>query len=163
MEKGQPTTRYGWTGALAAPEDFRRGLIQGIAESDGSVNVASQTVEFWIDPSRDFESVLLTFGVRSFRNREALSVSKTQVKGLGDIPAFSPLLKTVRYVRSQKLVTAKHIGHGKRLPIEIRDFIIRRSEGSSVPKLSEMVLDRFGVSLSFEAVQRWAKRPTRRV
>jgi hypothetical protein len=33
-----------------APHDFRLGLIQGIAESDGSVSIASQIVEFWVIP-----------------------------------------------------------------------------------------------------------------
>ena len=32
--------RMNW--ALKGPDDFRRGLIQGLAESDGSVNIASQ-------------------------------------------------------------------------------------------------------------------------
>jgi hypothetical protein len=32
--------------ALSGPEDFRKGLIQGMAESDGSVNISGQEVEF---------------------------------------------------------------------------------------------------------------------
>jgi hypothetical protein len=146
---------------LGAPADLRRGLLQGIAESDGSVSIASQTVEFWIGPNWDFgKRLLLTFGVKSFRNREALSVTKAQVRLLGRIPAFSPLLETIRYQRLEKLVLAKHIGRGKRLPPEIREFIGRQSKNISVPQISEMVLDRFGTVLSFEAVQRWAKRRT---
>ncbi len=33
-----------------SPVGFRRGLVEGIAESDGSVEIASQAVEFWIGP-----------------------------------------------------------------------------------------------------------------
>jgi len=48
LKDGERTTydsvRMDW--ALGAPVDFRRGLVQGIAESDGSVSIASQTVEF---------------------------------------------------------------------------------------------------------------------
>jgi hypothetical protein len=149
--------RMNWV--VSTPLEFRRGLVQGIAESDGSVNIASQTVEFWIGPNWDFfKEVLLTFGVGSFQNREALSVTKSEVSKLGAIPAFSPLLETVRYTRFVKLVNARHIGHGKRIPPEIRDSIRENSRGVSVPQLSEKVLDRFGVSLSFEAVQRWARK-----
>ena len=149
--------RMNW--AKDSPVDFRRGLIQGIAESDGSVSIASQTVEFWIGPNWDFfKEVLLTFGVRSFQNREALSVTKSEVAKLAAIPAFAPHLTTVRYLRFQKLAKAKHIGHGKRVPASIRQFIMRNSEGLSVPQVSERVLDEFGVVLSFEAVQRWSRK-----
>jgi hypothetical protein len=144
-----------------SPLAFRRGLVQGISESDGSVSIASQTVEFWIGPNWDFfRSVLLSFGVRSFRNREALSVTKTQVVRLGDIPVFSPVLRTARYLRFERLAKAKHILHGRRVPIEIRDFIMKNRAGLTVPELSERVLDTFGVVLTFEAVQRWARKPS---
>jgi hypothetical protein len=160
LKDGERTTydavRMNWISD--SPEDFRRGLVQGIAESDGSVSIASQTVEFWIGPNWDFfREVLLTFNVKSFRNREALSVTKSQVGKLAEIPAFSPLLRTVRFLRFEKLAQAKHIPRGKRLPSEIRDFIHKKSTGISIPQLSERVLDEFGVVLSFEAVQRWAR------
>jgi hypothetical protein len=161
LKDGERTTydavRMDWV--LESPLDFRVGLVQGIAESDGSVSIASQTVEFWIGPNWDFfKGVLLTFGVKSFQNREALSVTKTQVVKLGSIPAFSPVLKTVRYLRFLKLVNAKHIQHGRRIPVEIRDFIMENSARESVPRISEKVLDRFGVALSFESVQRWVEK-----
>ena len=161
LEDNQRTTydpvRMDWV--PACPVDFRRGLVQGIAESDGSVSIASQTVEFWIGPNWDFfKQLLLTFGVKSFRNREALSVTKSQVVKLGAIPAFSPHLRTKRYLRLVKLVSARHIGHGKRIPNEIRNFLMENCAEASVPRLSEMVLDRFGIALSFEAVQRWRGR-----
>lgn len=140
-------------------EDFRRGLVQGIAESDGSVNIASQTVEFWIGPNWDFfKAVLRTFGVASFQNREALSVTKTQVSKLGAIPAFSPFIETIRYSRFLKLVNARHIGHGKRMPAAIRGYIMENARGTSVPELAEQVLDKFGVIVNFESIQRWMRR-----
>ncbi|HEY6283311.1 MAG TPA: hypothetical protein VIW22_05235, partial [Nitrososphaerales archaeon] len=163
LKDGQRTTydavRMDWV--VESPEEFRRGLVQGIAESDGSVSIASQTVEFWIGPNWEFfKRLLLTFGVKSFRNREALSVTKSQVANLGGIPPFSPRLRTARYLRFEKLFTAKHIKHGKRVPIEIRNFIKRNRLSFSVPQLSERIVDRFGIVLSFEAVQRWAGEPS---
>jgi hypothetical protein len=35
---------------------------------------------------------------------------------------------------------------------------MENSKGASVPQISEKVLDTFGVILSFEAVQRWARK-----
>lgn len=166
LEDDERTTydpvRMNWV--VESPLEFRRGLVQGIAESDGSVSIASQTVEFWIGPNWDFfKKVLLTFGVRSFQNREALSVTRSEATKLGAIPAFSPILRTTRYSRFEKLVNAKHVGHGKRIPEHIRQFIMQNSRGVSVPKLSEKVLDEFGVVLSFEAVQRWARKAEKEV
>lgn len=91
LEDGETTTydavRMPWV--MESPDDFRRGLVQGIAESDGSVAIASQTVEFWIGPNWDFfRGVLSTFGVKSFQNREALSVTKLQIALLARIPPF---------------------------------------------------------------------------
>lgn len=146
--------------ALEAPDDFRRGLIHGMAESDGSVNVSGQEVEFWIGPSWDFVKKLLwTFGIKSFRSREALAISKSQVvKGL-DVPLFAPQLQTVRYQKFVRLATAKHIGHGKRLPDEIRNEIGRLSaDGLSIPTISAKILERFGTILTYETIQRWATR-----
>ena len=161
LKDGERTTydavKMDWV--LGAPEEFRIGVVQGIAESDGSVSIASQTVEFWIGPNWDwFKGVLLTFNVRSFRNREALSVTKNQVSILGNIPPFSPHLKTARCLRFEKLVSAKHVGHGERVPIEIREFIMHNCRGVSIPRLSELIVDEFGVVLSFEAVQRWVRK-----
>ncbi len=160
LKDGERTTydsvRMEW--AIDSPEDFRRGLVQGIAESDGSVSIASQTVEFWIGPNWDlFKEILRSFGVESFRNREALSVAKRQIQNLAAIPPFAPNLRTMRFIRFQKLANAKHIGHGKRIPSEIKRFISKSSKSLSIPRLSEMVLDRYGVILSFEAVQRWGR------
>ena len=108
------SVRMNW--ALNAPDDFRRGLVRGIAESDGSVSVASQTVEFRTGPNWDFvKKLLLTFGVSSFRNRGALSVTKRQIGNLHRIPAFVPHLRTVRYERFEKLANARRTNHGRRI------------------------------------------------
>jgi hypothetical protein len=161
LREGERTTydavKMEW--ALDSPVEFRRGLVQGIAESDGSVSIASQTVEFWIGPNWDLVRKLLsTFGVRSFRNREALSVTKSQVLGLWAIPAFSPILRTVRFLRLEKLARGKHIARGRRIPKEIREFVRRLDPNLSVPQISEIVLDKFGVVLTYETAQRWARR-----
>ena len=71
---------------------------------------------------------------------------------------MSKLLRTARFLKFEKLANANHIKHGRRVPIEIRDFLMHNGGKMSVPKLSEKVVDQFGIVLSFEAVQRWAKK-----
>ncbi len=162
LKDGELTTynpvAMGW--ALDAPRDFRCGLIQGLAESDGSVNVSGQEVEFWIGPSWDFVQGLLgTFGVRAFRSREALTISKSQVRKALEVPIFAPHLATVRYQKFVSLANANHIPHGTRLPKDLRDRITALArEGFSVPTISERVLADFGIILTYEAVQRWARK-----
>lgn len=103
--------------------------------------------------------LLLTFRVRSFRSREALSVTKAQVVGLYRIQAFSASLGTVRYVRFEKLANGQHIERGRRVPLIIRESIMNHSRsGKSIQEISEKILDEFGVILTFEAVQRWSKK-----
>lgn len=145
--------------AIEAPREFRVGLVQGLSESDGSVNVSGQEVELWIGPSWDFVSDLLgSFDIKSFRSREALTIAKSQVTKALDIPIFAPHLRTVRYQKFEKLAKAQRISHGRRLPVEIRQRIaVLAGQGLSVPAISEWILDEFGMIPSFEAVQRWAR------
>jgi len=162
LADGQHTTydevHLDW--ALESPEDFRRGLIQGIAESDGSVSIASQTVEFWVIPDWDFIIKLLaTFGLRAFRNREAVSLVKSQAIESFKVPVFAEHLRTARYERLEVLATTKKLEREERVPEEIRMAIMKLArEGRSVPKIVEQIARQKGLLVSFEAAQRWARK-----
>ena len=101
LKDGERTTydaaKMDW--ALESPEEFRRGLVQGIAE-------------FWIGPNWNFFGAISgTFGVRSSQNRQALSVAKRQIANLARIPPFAPQLSTVRDLWFEKLAIATHFLH----------------------------------------------------
>lgn len=149
--------------AFDSPADFRVGLIQGIAESDGSVSIASQTVEFWVIPDWDFMIRLLaSFGLRAFRNREAVSLVKSQAIDSFKVPVFAPQLQTVRYQRLQLMATTRKLSRDQRLPEELRAEITRlATEGHSVPQIVELIAQTRGLLVSFEAAQRWAKKTKR--
>jgi hypothetical protein len=140
-----------------APRDLRLGLIQGIAESDGSV-IASQTVEFWVIHDWDFMIRLLaTFGLRGFRNREAVSLVKTQAISSFKVPVFSEHLRTIRYQRLELMSTTRKLDRRERLSNEIRMEIGRLDSGGySVPKIVEEIARNQHILVSFEAAQRWA-------
>lgn len=160
LNNGQHTTydpvRMDW--ALEAPADFRLGLLHGIAESDGSVAVASQTVEFWVIPDWDFMIKLLaTFGLRGFRNREAVSLVKSQAIESFRIPAFAPHLRTVRFSRLELMATTPRLEKRDRLPEDVRSEIMRlASEGLSIPRIVVEIAESKKLLVSFEAAQRWA-------
>jgi hypothetical protein len=162
LADGQHTTydpvHMDW--ALEAPLDFRLGLLHGIAESDGSVSVASQTVEFWVIPDWDFMIRLLTsFGVSGFRNREAVSMVKSQAVNSFSIPVFAPHLRTVRYSLHELMAMTPRLDKRDRLPPDVRSDIVRlASEGLSVPKIVVEIARTKKLLVSFEAAQRWAKK-----
>jgi len=148
--------------AIDSPVEFRTGLIQGIAESDGSVSIASQAVEFWIIPNWDFLIRLLaTFGLHGFRNREAVSLSKNQAIESFKVPVFSEHLQTVRYQRLKRMATTRRLTKQERLPHEARETVKRLAvEGFSIPSIVEKFAISHGLLISFEAAQRWARNGT---
>ncbi len=165
LNDGQHTTydhvRMEW--ALEAHADFRLGLLQGIAESDGSVSVASQTVEFWVIPDWDFMIKLLaTFGLRGFRNREAVSLVKSQAVESFRVPVFSQHLRTARYSLLELMATTPRLQKKDRLPPDIRSDIMRLAEqGISVPRIVVEIARSKRLLVSFEAAQRWASKTGR--
>lgn len=167
MRDGELTTyspvRMRWV--FDSPIEFRRGLLQGLAESDGSVSISGQQVELWIGPSWDFgRGLLRTFGIHAFGNREALTISKGQASEAFNVPIFSPILRTVRYQALEKLAGANRVPRGTRLPIGVRERIRRLAiRGLSVPMISNRIVDEFGTSVGFESIQRWANRSLARI
>ena len=162
LEDGQNTTydtvKMDWV--MDSPLDFRKGLIQGISESDGSVNIAGQEVEFWVLPDWEFMIKLLaTFGLRGFRNREAVSLAKSQTIDSFKIPVFAEHLQTIRYQKLKLMATTRKLEREERIPPEVRDTIMRLArEGYSVPAIVELVAKDCNLLVSFEAAQRWSRK-----
>lgn len=163
LADGEVTTynplRAEWV--LSAPHDFRLGLLQGLAESDGSVSIAGQEIEFWVGPNWALmKNLLATFGLRSFRSREATSLSKGEAVKAFRVPTFSPLLETIRYQRLRKLALGRKPAQGgERLPKEVRWEIKQlKLGGMSTSKIIEAILNKYGLVISFEAAERWANR-----
>lgn len=145
---------------ISAPEDFRIGLLQGLAESDGSPNVASQSMELWLGPNWDLMiRFLQTFGLKAFRSREAIDLVKSQAVRSFEIPILAPHLNTVRYQKLKLLATTKRLKREERLPESIRMRIVELAEqGMSVPSIVEEVAEKMGLLVSFEAAQRWSRK-----
>jgi hypothetical protein len=82
--------------------------------------------------------LLATFGLRGFRNREAVSLVKSQAINSFKIPVFSDYLQTVRYERLKLMATTKKLERIERVPEGIRIEVGRlASEGKSVPRIVE--------------------------
>lgn len=148
---------------LQSPRDFRIGVINGIAESDGSVAIASQEVEFWVDPHRDLLKKMLELeGLRAFNNRQALSLSKTHAIKSFEVPIFNPELRTVRYQRHEVMAKARTLRRDERLPEELKlEIIALATQNLSVPDIVERIAETRKILISFEAAQRWASKASR--
>ena len=140
--------------------ELRTGFLQGLAESDGSVSVSGQEMEFWVGPSWDFTNALLTtFGLKAFRSRKALTLSKHNAVRAFDVPVFSPFVKSVRYERLRRLAQAKRLKQGDRLNQSIRTKISRLAgSGLSVSKIIQLIAEEDGLMIAYDSAQRWAKR-----
>jgi len=147
-----------------SPREFRVGLVQGLAESDGSPNVASQSVEFWIGPNWDWMIRLLaTLGLRAFKSRQAVALVKSQAIKAFEVPVFSDQIRTVRYQRHELLATTRRLARTDRLSETLRTEIMNLAlQGLSASKIVEEIAKRYGVLVSFEAAQRWAHKVSRR-
>jgi hypothetical protein len=145
---------------LLAPREFRVGLIQGIAESDGSVSIASQMVEFWVDPHRDLlERLLALEGLKAFRNRQALAITKSQAIASFAVPIFNPTLRTIRYKRHELMAPAQRLDKKERIPEHLRKEIMTlNQQGLSVPTIVERLAETKGVLISFEAAHNVGRR-----
>ena len=143
-----------------SPREFRVGLVQGLAESDGSPNVASQSVEFWIGPNWEWMIRLLaTFGLRAFRSRQAVVLSKSQAIKAFEVPVFSDQIRTVRFRRHEMLATTRRLARTDRLPETLRKEIMHLAlQRLSASKIVEEIARRQRVLVSFEAAQRWAQK-----
>ena len=150
--------RAGWV--FDSPREFRVGLVQGLAESDGSPNVASQSVEFWIGPDWDWMIRLLaTFGLRAFKSRQAVTLSKSQAIKAFDVPIFSNQIRTVRFRRHELLARTPRLARTERLPETLRTEIMSLArQGHSISMIVEEIATRRGVLVSFEAAQRSASK-----
>lgn len=147
---------------LKAPRDFRLGVLNGLAESDGSVSIASQAIELWVEPSWYFvKDLLLTFGMRSFKSRQAVSMSKSQAIAAARLPIFSPHIGTIRFERAELLGSAQKFVREERYPDWLREEIAALArEGFSISGIIESIARRRRILVSFEAAQRWAKKAT---
>ena len=117
-------------------------------------------MEFWVDPHRDLlEKLLALEGLKAFRSREALAITKSQAIASFAVPIFNPTLRTVRYRRHELMATSQRLDREERVPEHLRKEIMALSrQDLSVPTIVERLAETRGVLVSFEAAQRWAKK-----
>ncbi len=128
LEKRETTTynpiNVNWL--LDSPKNVQKRFLQGIFESDGSVSYGD-TVDCSVYPNSELIKTLLSqFGIKSYiildRKWKKLIINNSDNSKCHDI-LFAPEIKTERYKRLERLVNAKRLKKGEKLPVEVRNVI----------------------------------------
>ncbi len=122
---------------LKSPKYFQTWFIQGVADSDGFIDVGAQQVGIITQPNTKFiKSILENLGVTSreriFDNRlEGLMIS---LKDAYRLPVFNSFVKSYRFELLEKLIKADRIyGHWpKWLSNKIDDYLKSGLNGTSL-------------------------------
>jgi hypothetical protein len=146
---------------LTVPREFRICFLQGLADSDGFVDLSAQHAAVITHPNTNLiEKIFDSLGVRTRRwliTQTGLWCLVVSIKDAFELPLFSPEVKSYRYQKVIKLFNAKRIiGHfpawlGKKVDDNIK-------AGITGTKLMEKILDEDGVAIRTKSINRRKKK-----
>ncbi len=146
---------------LSAPKDFKIWFIQGLADSDGFVDMSSQQTGIITHPNTELiESVLNSLGIPASRKLFtsnglwSLMIDREESYNL---PILNTYVKSYRYDKLERLFLAKRIsGHW---PAWLKDKIDNYTKiGLSGTKVVEKILENEGIAIRAQHVNRRIKR-----
>lgn len=163
LEKQETTTydsiKADWI--LNSPKNFQKRFLQGIFESDGSVSYGG-TIDCSVYPNSELvKKLLATFGIKSYiildRKWKKLIINNSDNKKCYDI-LFTPEIKTERYKRLERLVNAKRLKKGDKLPNEVRNEMKELiKSGTNNYKIIKQVLLKTGYFISPFRIERYKR------
>lgn len=114
---------------LSAPEDFRTCFLQGIADSDGFVDLQACQVGIITHPNtKIIKKVLESLSVNSNKRifPESLEGLMITIEDAYKLPVFNPFVKSYRFQLLEKLAKAKRIkGHWSEWLSDKVDFYLK--------------------------------------
>lgn len=160
LKESETTTnnpaRMNWI--FNTPKFFKKRFIQGISDSDGSVNFQSQCCYIYTYPNTDFlKELLSTLGIKARVNNSVygkfLSILPQEAIKL---PIFFPNKKiSYRYSDLKSLNRARRIRPGGRVPKRIRKLIKKYySKGKSKAKIMKDLVYKHRLVLSYSTLSR---------
>ena len=100
---------------LTAPRDFKIWFLQGVADSDGFIDVGVSQVGIVTGPNTDFiENILKTLKIhtrKKFLHRGKLGVVMIKTKDAYKLPVFNPFVRSYRYQLLEGIVKARRFNH----------------------------------------------------
>ena len=125
-------------------------MLQGIADSDGYIDIGSFQAGIISKPNTDFiQKILFTLNIKSrksYLKKSNLDYLRLHLKDAYGLPLFNPYVKLYRYNLMKKLIEAKKFSH--HWPIwlgkEIDDYI---KEGLSSTKIMRLILTKYNIAV----------------
>jgi len=139
------------------PREFRISFLQGLADSDGFVDLSSKKIGIITHPNTDLIAKILdSLNVKYRRwliTRTGLWTLIISIKDAYKLPIFNPYIKSYRYQKMVKLFKAKRIkGHWPKWLSDNVDDILR--SGIKGTKVVEKILDEYAIAIGTKAIKK---------
>ncbi len=159
LEDNEKTTydkiKAGWL--LDTPKQFKVSFLQGLADSDGFVDLTAQQAAVITQPNTDLiEAIFESLGIKTRRwliTETSLWCIKISINDAFDLPLFNPQIKSYRYEKVVKLFNARRIsGHWPEwLDKKVQDCLRLGINGT---KIVEKILNEDGVAIRTKPILR---------
>lgn len=129
---------------LKAPKEFKIYFLQGLADSDGYIDITTHRAGIITGPNTKFIKRLLKTmdikGEESYLHKGSLGQIKFRLEKAIELPLFSPYVNSYRFQLMQKIIKAKRLHHHwpTYLGKEVDNYL---KEGFSSTKIIQKVLN----------------------
>ncbi len=142
---------------LTAPREFKVSFIQGLADSDGFVDFSSHQVGIITQPNTDLIQRILSslniYSTPKLLTRDGLWVLMIHYKDAYTLPVFNPIVKSYRYVHTEKLFYANRIpGHWPDDLIELVESYLK--EGLRPTEIVKKILYEKNIAIRVRSINR---------
>lgn len=135
---------------LDSPKEFKIWFLQGIADSDGYVDINTFQVGIVSKPNIDFiQKILNTLNIKSsktFLHKGTLFCLRFNLKTANELPIFNNYVKLYRYNLMKRLIDAKKYSHHwpEWLGEEVDNYI---KNNFSSTKIMRIILDKYDIAI----------------
>ncbi|MBU2475302.1 MAG: hypothetical protein KKC38_02195 [Nanoarchaeota archaeon] len=133
---------------IKAPKEFKIYFLQGLADSDGYIDITTHRAGIITGPNTKFIKELLKTininGEESYLHKGSLGQIKFRLEKAIELPLFSPHVKSYRYQLMEKIMKAKRLHHHwpAYLGKEVDNYL---KEGFSSTKIMQKVLNNHNI------------------
>jgi hypothetical protein len=159
LKEKQNTTYFPIKGEwiLNSPENLRIAFLQGIADSDGYVDIGVSQVGLITKTNIElFEKVFDSLEIhhtRKYLHYRTLPTAMIHLKSAYSLPIFNPYIKSYRWQLTKKLAEAERLPH--QLPKELGKEVTGHLEkGSSSIDIVKMLLYKYNILIREGSVQK---------
>ncbi|MBS3151291.1 hypothetical protein J4443_02840 [Candidatus Woesearchaeota archaeon] len=144
---------------LDTPRSFRISFLQGLADSDGWVDITTFRAGIVGGPNTGFiQEIYTSLGINSFKgylHRGTLGYVSINLNDASKLPLFNPCVKSYRYIWMERIVNAKRFSNRWEWPEWLGkeiDKLVKRNLSST--EIIKKVLEKYNIAISQNGVRR---------